>query len=107
MLLALLLVYAIAIPADSGALTSGMTLSAQPEFRGATMAHAFHHRLRTVGRRRLGHRRGARCLNQSGNVTYNHGLISPNNYKDAVGKQVPTNAPRTYPVTGLGDAGLR
>jgi MFS family permease len=37
-LLALLLVYAIAIPADSGALTSGMTLSAQPEFRGATMA---------------------------------------------------------------------
>ena len=42
-------------------------------------------------------------LNQSGNVTYNHGLISPNNYTDAVGKQVPTNAPRTYPVTGLGD----
>jgi len=37
-LLALLFVYAIAIPADSGALTSGMTLSAQPEFRGATMA---------------------------------------------------------------------
>lgn len=38
LLLALLLVYAIAIPADSGALTSGMTLSAQPEYRGATMA---------------------------------------------------------------------
>ena len=37
-LLALLFVYAIAIPANSGALTSGMTLSAQPEFRGATMA---------------------------------------------------------------------
>ena len=37
-LLALLFVYAIAIPADSGALTSGMTLSAQPEYRGATMA---------------------------------------------------------------------
>jgi MFS family permease len=37
-LLALLLVYAIAIPADSGALTSGMTLSAQPEYRGVTMA---------------------------------------------------------------------
>src|SRR5262245_10086350 len=37
-LLALLFVYAIAIPADSGALTSGMTLSAQPEHRGVTMA---------------------------------------------------------------------
>ena len=37
-LLALLLIYAIAIPADSGALTSGMTLSAQPEHRGVTMA---------------------------------------------------------------------
>jgi MFS family permease len=38
LLLALLLVYSIAIPADSGALTSGMTLSAVPEHRGATMA---------------------------------------------------------------------
>jgi predicted MFS family arabinose efflux permease len=38
LLLALLLIYSIAIPADSGALTSGMTLSAQPEYRGATMA---------------------------------------------------------------------
>ena len=37
-ILALLLVYSVAIPADSGALTSGMTLSAQPEYRGATMA---------------------------------------------------------------------
>jgi predicted MFS family arabinose efflux permease len=37
-LLALLFVYAMAIPADSGALTSGMTLSAKPEYRGATMA---------------------------------------------------------------------
>ena len=36
--LGLLLIYSIAIPADSGALTSGMTLSAQPEYRGATMA---------------------------------------------------------------------
>ena len=34
----LLLLYAIAIPADSGALTSGMTLSAEPDYRGATMA---------------------------------------------------------------------
>jgi MFS family permease len=38
LLLALLLVYAVAIPADSGALTSGMTLSAEPKYRGATMA---------------------------------------------------------------------
>jgi MFS family permease len=37
-LLTLLFIYSIAIPADSGALTSGMTLSAQPEYRGATMA---------------------------------------------------------------------
>ncbi len=37
-LLVLLFAYAIAIPADSGALTSGMTLSAQPDYRGATMA---------------------------------------------------------------------
>lgn len=37
-LLTLLFLYSIAIPADSGALTSGMTLSAQPEYRGATMA---------------------------------------------------------------------
>ncbi|MBX9592174.1 MAG: MFS transporter [Hyphomonadaceae bacterium] len=37
-LLALLLVYAITVPADSGALTSGMTASANPAYRGATMA---------------------------------------------------------------------
>lgn len=37
-LLALMLVYALAIPADSGALTSGMSASAQPDYRGATMA---------------------------------------------------------------------
>jgi predicted lipase len=43
-------------------------------------------------------------LNQSGNVTYNHGLISPKNYTAAVNQQVPTNAPRTYPVTGLGNS---
>ncbi|MBR1126047.1 MFS transporter [Bradyrhizobium lablabi] len=38
MLLPLLLVYAITVPADSGALTSGMTMAADPENRGATMA---------------------------------------------------------------------
>jgi predicted MFS family arabinose efflux permease len=38
LLLSLLLIYSIAIPADSGALTSGMTASAAPTFLGATMA---------------------------------------------------------------------
>jgi MFS family permease len=37
-LLGLLLLYSVAIPADSGALTSGMTTSADPAYRGATMA---------------------------------------------------------------------
>jgi MFS family permease len=37
-LLVLLLVYSLAIPADSGALTSGMSASAHPDYRGATMA---------------------------------------------------------------------
>jgi MFS family permease len=37
-LLALLLVYGLTVPADSGALTSGMAMSADPAHRGATMA---------------------------------------------------------------------
>jgi MFS family permease len=37
-LLALTLLYSLAIPADSGALTSGMSLAAHPDYRGATMA---------------------------------------------------------------------
>ena len=37
-LLALMLIYVLAIPADSGALTSGMSASAHPDYRGATMA---------------------------------------------------------------------
>lgn len=37
-LLLLLLAYAFTLPGDSGALTSGMTQSARPEVRGATMA---------------------------------------------------------------------
>lgn len=37
-LLPLLLVYALTVPADSGALTSGMTMAADPRYRGATMA---------------------------------------------------------------------
>jgi len=36
--LILLLAYAFTVPADSGALTSGMTMSAEPSYRGATMA---------------------------------------------------------------------
>jgi cyanate permease len=37
-LLPLMLVYAFTVPADSGALTSGMTMAADPRYRGATMA---------------------------------------------------------------------
>jgi predicted MFS family arabinose efflux permease len=38
LLLPLLVVYAVTVPADSGALTSGMTMAADPNYRGATMA---------------------------------------------------------------------
>ena len=38
LLLPLILAYAITVPADSGALTSGMSMAANPNFRGATMA---------------------------------------------------------------------
>jgi MFS family permease len=38
LLLALMLFYAFTVPADSGALTSGMSASAEPAFRGATLA---------------------------------------------------------------------
>lgn len=38
LLLPLVLIYAITVPADSGALTSGMTMAADPSYRGATMA---------------------------------------------------------------------
>jgi MFS family permease len=37
-LLPLMLAYAITVPADSGALTSGMAMAANPRYRGATMA---------------------------------------------------------------------
>ncbi len=37
-LLPLIMAYAITVPADSGALTSGMTMTANPDYRGATMA---------------------------------------------------------------------
>ena len=35
-LLPLLLAYALTVPADSGALTSGMSMAAHPDYRGAT-----------------------------------------------------------------------
>jgi MFS family permease len=38
LLLGLLAIYAVTVPADSGALTSGMAMSANPDYRGATMA---------------------------------------------------------------------
>ncbi len=38
LLAALMLVYAITVPADSGALTAGMSASAEPRYKGATMA---------------------------------------------------------------------
>ena len=38
LLLALVLLYAVSVPVDSGALTSGMAASAHPDYRGATMA---------------------------------------------------------------------
>jgi predicted MFS family arabinose efflux permease len=37
-LMPLMLIYAITVPADSGALTSGMAIAADPDYRGATMA---------------------------------------------------------------------
>ena len=38
LLLVLLAIYSVTVPADSGALTSGMTGSAEPAYKGATMA---------------------------------------------------------------------
>jgi predicted MFS family arabinose efflux permease len=38
LLLGLVAIYAITVPADSGALTSGMSMAAHPDYRGATMA---------------------------------------------------------------------
>jgi predicted MFS family arabinose efflux permease len=38
LLLPLVLIYALTVPADSGALTSGMSMAADPSYRGATMA---------------------------------------------------------------------
>ena len=40
-------------------------------------------------------------LNQTGNVGGNHALIGPDNYTDAVDQEIPTDAKRTYPVSGL------
>ena len=40
-------------------------------------------------------------LNQSGDIKGNHSLTATANYIDAVGQEVPTDAKRTYPATGL------
>ena len=65
-LLPLLLVYAVTVPADSGALTSGMTMAADPENRGATMAvhSTVGFSLSALGAWAL--RRGARCRRWTG-----------------------------------------
>ena len=64
-LLPLIMAYAITVPADSGALTSGMAMAAEPRYRGATMADAFDRRLQPVGARRVGRRRRAGCCRRS------------------------------------------
>jgi hypothetical protein len=40
-------------------------------------------------------------LNQSGDIGGNHAIIGPDNYTVAVNNEIPTDAPRIYPVTGL------
>jgi predicted lipase len=40
-------------------------------------------------------------LNQTGDIGGNHALIGKDNYTDAVNNKIPTDATRTYPVTGL------
>ena len=56
-----MLVYAITVPADSGALTSGMTMAADPELPRRDHGRAFDRRLQPVGARRLGAWRRAGC----------------------------------------------
>ena len=65
-LLLLVLVYGFTVPADSGALTSGMSQSAVPAQRGATMALHSTVGLRTLGAWRLGHGRRARSGRRTG-----------------------------------------
>ena len=54
LLLPLLLAYAITVPADSGALTSGMSMAADPELSRRDDGDAFDCRLQPVRARRLG-----------------------------------------------------
>lgn len=44
-------------------------------------------------------------INQSGDVAGNHALIGGDNYRTAVDREIPTDAGRTYPVTGLSESG--
>ena len=60
LLLPLMLAYAITVPADSGALTSGMSMAADPAPR-RHHGHAFDRGLQSVGAWRLGDRRRAGC----------------------------------------------
>ena len=54
LLLPLMLVYAITVPADSGALTSGMSMAADPELSRRDHGDAFHRRLQPVRAWRVG-----------------------------------------------------
>jgi hypothetical protein len=49
LLLPLILLYAITVPADSGSLTAGMAMSADPEKRRRDNGGAFDGRLRLLG----------------------------------------------------------
>ena len=65
LLLPLIMVYAITVPADSGALTSGMAMAAEPELSRRDHGDAFDRRLQPVRARRVGGRRGAGCRRRS------------------------------------------
>ena len=65
LLLPLMLVYAITVPADSGALTSGMSMAADPEIPRRDHGDAFHRRLQPVRAWRVGGGRGARCCGRT------------------------------------------
>src|SRR5262249_13871726 len=66
LLLALVLVYGSAIPADSGALTSGTTASATPALSRGDSGIAFDGGIRPFGARRLGRRCSARRGGRAG-----------------------------------------
>ena len=65
LLLPLMLVYAITVPADSGALTSGMSMAADPRLSRSHHGDAFDRRLQPVGAWRVGGGNSARCSGRS------------------------------------------